>query len=216
MLCFQGQEGLNSFHFTRSLLKLLTWGGKDFFRQPEGSNSSLRFQSMSRGTSGNSFSEQSEVFACPYSRLAHSPQHKLVASQLEIWHFAEPLFAWELIIKHSFSLKKKKNKRYIKKIKSTLVVTLKASFCQGLNICQNVFCSGLVLAVQLPFLLAGVLFWLFSFDLPPGCYAALAERSVHWQSSWTHTSKLIFALCISKYFGVCVTWQNVTLYWKAR
>lgn len=89
-----------------TLIKDLAWGGMDFLRQPEGSNSSLRFQSMSRGTSGNSFSEQSEVFACPYSRLAHNPKHKLVASQLEIWHFAEPPFAWELIIKHSFSFKK--------------------------------------------------------------------------------------------------------------
>lgn len=90
-----------------TLIKDLAWGGMDFFRQPEGSNSSLRFQSMSRGTSGNSFSEQSEVFACPCSRLAHNPKHKLVASQLETWHFAEPLFAWELIIKHSFSFKEK-------------------------------------------------------------------------------------------------------------
>lgn len=89
-----------------TLIKDLAWGGMDFLRQPEGSNSSLRFQSMSRGTSGNSFSKQSEVFACPYSRLAHNPKHKLVASQLEIWHFAEPPFAWELIIKHSFSFKK--------------------------------------------------------------------------------------------------------------
>lgn len=90
-----------------TLIKDLTWGGMDFLRQPEGSNSSLRFQSMSRSSSGNSFSEQSEVFACPYSRLAHNPKHKLVASQLEIWHFAEPSFVWELIIKHSFSFKKK-------------------------------------------------------------------------------------------------------------
>lgn len=140
VLCLQRPEGLNSSHSTVSLeagvtlIKDLAWGGIGFFRQPEGSNSSLHFQSMSRGTSGNSFSKQSEVFACPYSRLAHNPKHKLVASQLEIWHFAELPFAWELIIKHSFSFKKNNNNKKVdKKIKPSLLVTLEAAFCQGLR-----------------------------------------------------------------------------------